>query len=387
MTAVDVMSKEDEDAFISVVHDFAMKELLPKYQYWDEHVEFPREMWLKMGQLGLTGLRIPEEYGGSEASYVVNGRVTEEIAKGDFNCCYAVQLTGLVAEILVKYATDEIKQDWLPRIAQGSVVVGLCLTEPHAGSDAANIKVSATKSADGLTYLINGEKSSMTCGMEADGAVVFARTGGEGSRGVSAFWVPFDSPGIMKTPYRDLGQRGVQRSSVFFDNVEVPAANMLGNEGRGFPVAMEGFDFARTIIGLMCCGAAQQCVDETIEYVKERTAYGQPIAKFQGVAFKIAESASLIEAARALCYDSLRRRDNGESHTMQAAMAKLLAPRWSVDIIHECILLHGHYGWSMDFPIQQRLRDVMGLEIGDGPANIQKMIIARELIGREFQSW
>jgi cyclohexanecarboxyl-CoA dehydrogenase len=128
-------------------------------------------------------------------------------------------------------------------------------------------------------------------------------------------------------------------------------------------------------------------VDETIEYVKERTAYGQPIAKFQGVAFKIAESASLIEAARALCYDSLRRRDNGESHTMQAAMAKLLAPRWSVDIIHECILLHGHYGWSMDFPIQQRLRDVMGLEIGDGPANIQKMIIARELIGREFQSW
>lgn len=378
----------DDAAFVEVVRDFAMRELLPKYSYWDEEVLFPHEQWKKMGELGLTGLRVPVEYGGSMASYVTSGRAAEEIARGDFNCAYAVQLTGLVADILTAHAGEEVKQEWFPKIAAGDAVVGLCLTEPHTGTDAAAIQVKATPDASGSTFRISGEKSSVTCGMDADACIVFARTDDNpGYLGISAFWVPFDTEGVSRSAYRDLGQRGVQRASIFFDEVEVPAENMIGGQGTGFKVVMNGFDYARTIIGLMCCGAANQSIDETIEYVKGRTAFGTPLAKYQGVAFKIAECASQIEAARTLCYDTLQRRDEGLPHTTQAGMVKLLAPRWSVDVIHECLLLHGHYGYSRDAPIQQRLRDVIGLEIGDGPANVQKMVIARELIGREFKSW
>jgi cyclohexanecarboxyl-CoA dehydrogenase len=232
--------------------------------------------------------------------------------------------------------------------------------------------------------VLNGEKSSITMADQADIAVVFARTGepGSGARGVSAFLVPMDSPGISNSRFNDLGSKAIGRGSIFFDAVHIPADHLLAAEGTGFVQVMQGFDYSRALIGLQCCGSAQASLDESWTYVTERPAFGAPLAQYQGVSFPLAEGEGMIAAVRQLCYHTLRLRDAGEPHTAEAAMCKWLGPKTAVDVIHQCLLAHGHYGWSLDLPHQQRLRDVMGLEIGDGTAQIMKLIIAREKVGR-----
>jgi cyclohexanecarboxyl-CoA dehydrogenase len=246
----------------------------------------------------------------------------------------------------------------------------------------------ASARRDGDSYVLNGEKTGISLAMAADAAVVFAKTDpAAGARGVSAFLVPMDAEGVRRTRLQDMGSRGIQRGSISLSDVRLPPENLIGPEGRGFYQVMQGFDFSRFLIGLMCLGAAEASLDETIAYVKQRGAFGRPLAAFEGVSFVIAEQATLIEAARWLCYRGLWLRDAGRPHTKEAAMAKWLAPRTAVDAIHECLLLHGHYGYTQDLPLEQRLRDVIGLEIGDGTAQVQKMIVARELIGRESQPY
>ena len=215
-------------------------------------------------------------------------------------------------------------------------------------------------------------------------AIVFARTGepGSGARGVSAFLVVMDTPGITRSRFNDLGSKAVGRGSIFFDDVVVPESNRLAAEGMGFTQVMQGFDFSRALIGLQCIASAQASLDESWAYVTERPAFGAPLAQYQGVSFPLAEGEGMIAAVRQLCYHTLRLRDAGEAHTAEAAMCKWLGPKTAVDVIHQCLLTHGHYGWSLDLPHQQRLRDVMGLEIGDGTAQIMKLIVAREKAGR-----
>jgi cyclohexanecarboxyl-CoA dehydrogenase len=210
--------------------------------------------------------------------------------------------------------------------------------------------------------------------------LVFARTGSaeDGARGVSAFLVPTDTPGIARTRFRDVGSRIVGRGSIFFDDVRVPGSARLGGEGAAFRQVMQGFDYSRALIGLQCCAAAQASLDETWRYVGSREAFGVTLGQHQGVSFALAEGETRIEAARRLCYHALALRDAGRAHTTEAAMSKYLAPKTAVEVIHQCLLLHGHYGWSMDLPHQQRMRDVMGLEIGDGTAQIMNMVIARD---------
>jgi cyclohexanecarboxyl-CoA dehydrogenase len=233
--------------------------------------------------------------------------------------------------------------------------------------------------------VISGEKSGTSLLMVADAVVLFAKTDPQaGARGVTAFLVPLTASGITRTPFADMGSRAVQRGSLFLDGVRVPAEYRLGAEGTGFYAVMNGFDFSRFIIGLMCLGAAQQSLEETMAYVTQRHAFGQPLARFEGVSFPIAEHATLLEAARWLCYRGLWLRDHGLPHTKEAAMAKWWAPKVAVDCIHDCLLLHGQYGYTRDLPLEQRLRDVIGLEIGDGTAQVMKIVIARELMGREF---
>jgi cyclohexanecarboxyl-CoA dehydrogenase len=380
---MDFSFSEEQSLLRRVIHDFAEKELLPHYRHWDRTGEFPRELWRRMGELGLTGARAPHEYDGGALDAVSTGIAAEEVARGDFNLSYGVLMPALCGEVLTRFGSERVKREWLAPMARGEAVMGLALTEPGAGSDAKMIQTRAER--DGDDYVISGEKSGISLAMAADALVLFAKTDPEaGARGVTAFLVPATAPGVTRTPFEDMGSRAVQRGGFFLDGVRVPVDYRIGEEGRGFQSVMNGFDFSRFLIGLMCLGAAQQSLNETMEYVKGRHAFGQPLARFEGVQFPIAEHATLIEAARWLCYRGLWLRDQGLPHTKEAAMVKWWAPKVSVDCIHDCLLLHGQYGYTKEMPHEQRLRDVIGLEIGDGTAQVQKIIVARELLGREY---
>ncbi|MGH2583995.1 MAG: acyl-CoA dehydrogenase family protein [Dehalococcoidia bacterium] len=380
---MDFAFSEEQALLRRVLGDFAAAELAPRYAEWDRSGEFPRALWRRMGELGVTGARVPEAYGGSALDAVSTGIAAEEIARGDFNLSYGVLMPALVAEVLRQHAGERVREQWLRPLASGEAVLGLALSEPGAGSDARAITTRAVR--DGDEYVLNGEKSGISLLMAADACVTFAKTDPEaGSRGVTAFLVPMAASGVTRIAFRDMGSRAVGRGALHLDGVRVPADYRVGEEGSGFRSVMNGFDFSRFLIGLMCLGAAAASLAETMTYVKGREAFGQPLARFEGVQFPIAEHATYIEAARWLCYRGLWLRDTEQPHTKEAAMAKWWAPKVAVDCIHDCLLLHGQYGYTQDLPHEQRLRDVIGLQIGDGTAQIQKIIIARELMGREY---
>ncbi len=376
----------EQEMFRKTVRDFASKELKPQSAQWDKNEEIPIEVFHQMGRLGMVGSTIPQEYGGMGMDCITAGIAAEEIGRGDMSCGHFVVMGGLMAGLLADYATDRVKKEWLPRAVGGEAIISLALTEPGAGSDAINIQLKATR--DGDEYVLNGEKTSITNGYVCDAAIVFTRTdSAPGAGSVTAFLVPMDLPGIVRTRFKDLGHRGIVRGSLFFDNVRIPIDHVLSGEGQGFYQVMKGFDFSRVLLGLMCLGAAEQTAEDTIQYVKERQAFGRPIAKFEGVSFPIAEALTKLDAAKWQCYRTLWLKDNNLPHTIEAAMCKWWSPKISAQIIHEMLLLHGHYGYTDEFPIQQRLRDVIGMEIGDGSAQICKIIIARETIGKEYRPY
>jgi cyclohexanecarboxyl-CoA dehydrogenase len=379
---MDLQLSPEQEALSRTLRQFARKELAPHSAAWDRSGRFPAEAWRRMGELGILGLRIPATYGGQEADFLTYGIAMEEIGRGDFSCTYGIQLAGLAGEILGRSAPEALKARWLPPTAAGEAVVALALTEPGAGSDAANLACRAERDGDG--YVLTGEKSGISLGMAAHAAIVFARTDpGARARGITAFLVPLDLPGVSRSPLRDMGTRAIARAVLSFDHVRIPGSHRLGEEGTGFYQVMQGFDYNRIGIALACLGVAQQSVEETMAYVRERKAFGQPLARFQGVSFSIAEAATHVEACRWLCYRALWLADRGKPHTKESAMTKWWGPRLSVDTIHQCLLLHGHYGYTDELPFEQRMRDVIGLEIGDGASEVMKMVVARELLGRE----
>ncbi len=379
---MDLALTPEQETLVRTLRQFARKELAPNSARWDKSGEVPWEAWRQMGELGLLGLRMPAAYGGQEADYLTFGIAMEEIARGDFSCTYGLQLAGLAGEILGKNARDEIKARWLPPTARGETIIALALTEPGVGSDAANLACRAER--DGDHYVVTGEKSGISLAMAAQAAIVFARTGpGDRARGVTAFLVPLDLPGVARSPLRDLGTRAVARAVLAFDHVRVPASHRLGEEGTGFQQVMQGFDYNRVGIALACLGVAQVSIEETIAYVRERRAFGRPLATYEGVSFAIAEAATHIDACRWLAYRALWLADHRQPYTKESAMTKWWAPRLAVETIHQCLLFHGHYGYTDELPFEQRMRDVIGLEIGDGTAEIMKMVVARELLGRE----
>lgn len=374
---------EDEEAFRGELRRWAEKVLAPHYQADDKAARFRRQCALDMAQMGLTGLRIPEEYGGQGATAVIAGIAAEEVGRADFNAGYLVINTALISDILVRNCSEEQKRAWLPGIASGEIVPSIMITEPGAGTDAASLALRA--SADGSdAWTLHGEKTSITLGMAADRAVVLARTGGPGARGVSAFWVDMADPGISRSPFDDLGSRAIGRASVHFDGVRVTRAELIGDEGGGFVSVMQGFDYSRAIIGLVCLGAAQQGLDEALQWSRDRQAFGRPIGTFQGVSFPLAECATYVAGARHICYEALWRKDTGRAHSAEAAMAKFWAPKLAAEVIHQCLLTLGHVGYSTEHKVGQRLRDVIGLEIGDGTAQVSKLVISRSLLGRTY---
>lgn len=357
---------------------FARDKLAPGYQRREAEARVDRALIAEMGSLGLIAPELPEDLGGYGMPSVTSGLIAEEIGYGDLNVAYIQILGSLNGAIIAQHAAPELAAEWVSRIVSGQSLVAIGLTEPRGGSDAANLALSARR--DGDHYILKGEKSSISMADQADAVVLFARTGeaSDGARGVTAFLVPMDTPGVSTLRFTDLGSKAIGRSSIFFDEVRIPAANRLAAEGSGFIQVMQGFDFSRALIGLQCIGAAQASLDESWAYVQEREAFGGPLARNQGVTFPLAEGEGLIAAVRQLCLHTLALRDAGQPHTSEAAICKWLGPKTAVDVIHQCLLTHGHYGWSLDLPHQQRLRDVMGLEIGDGTAQIMKLIVSRE---------
>ena len=373
---------EEQRALRETARRFSRERLRPDYQKREQSERIDRELVREMGRLGLIGTDLPERYGGLGADGVTTGLIIEELAYGDFNVSYVQLMASLMGTLIVRNARPAVIEHWLPLITSGRAIIGLGLSEPRGGSDAANLQLKARR--DGNEYILNGEKTSMSFVDQAEAAVVFARTGRPeaGAHGISAFFVPADLPGIQRTRFNDLGSKIVGRGSLFLDDVRIPADHLLGEEGKGFTHVMQGFDFSRVLIALQCVAAAQASLDESWEYIKEREAFGAPLAHYQGVTFPLAEGETLLAATRELCYHAMALRDAGRPHTAEAAMVKWLGPKTAVEVIHQCLLTFGHYGWSMDLPHQQRLRDVMGLEIGDGTAQIMKLIIARERAGR-----
>jgi cyclohexanecarboxyl-CoA dehydrogenase len=378
---MDLTLSPEHEELVRTLRQFARKELAPHSREWDRSGTFPWDAWRRMGDLGLLGLRAPVDYGGQPTDLLTAGLAIEEIARGDFSCTYGLQVAGLAGEIIGRNGSEAVKRRWLPPTTRGEAVIALALTEPSVGSDAARLACRAVR--DGEHYVLTGEKSGISLGMVAQAAIVFARTGGSGARGVTAFLVELNAPGVSRSALRDMGTHIVQRAVLSFDGVRVPASHRLGEEGTGFHQVMKGFDFNRVFIGLACLGTAQESLDETMDYVKERRAFGRALATFEGVSFALAEAATHVEAARWLAYRALWLADHGQPYTKEASMVKWWAPKLAVETIHKCLLLHGHYGYTDELPFEQRMRDVIGLELGDGTAEIMKVVVARELLGRE----
>jgi cyclohexanecarboxyl-CoA dehydrogenase len=287
-----------------------------------------------------------------------------------------------LAYLCLEQAAEEVREEWLPALIRGEKVPCFAVSEPDCGSDAAAMKTTAIR--DGDCYIIKGEKTPISVAWNADAVILFAKTDPAlRSRGVTCFWVPLDLPGISKTLISHTGWKGYGVASLFFDEVRLPTRYLVGEEGKGFYIfAAGGADYLRVCLALVALSIAQISLEETIDYALQRTAFGQPIGHFEGVSFKITEHATLIEAARLLCYRTLSLKDQGLKHTKESAMCKWWCPQVAFNAVHDCVLIHGHIGYTDEYPLEQRLRDALGFEFADGTAQIMKIIIAREIMGR-----
>ncbi|MFQ5826182.1 MAG: acyl-CoA dehydrogenase family protein [Dehalococcoidia bacterium] len=373
---------EAQEMFRRQVRTFAQREIAPGAKERAKDDSLPPELIKKLGDNGLLGVNQPEKYGGQPADWISLGITVEEVSRADFNLS---MVPGIVAgaSLALMLGEEPVQMEWIPPLLAGDILPSLATTEPDIGSDVSRLKARAVREGD--HYILDGEKTSISLGMQAAFCLVFARTGTTaGSRGVSCFIVPTSYPGVSRSRLPDMGCKPMGRASLVMDGVKLPARYLLGEEGRGFPLVMRQFDLIRINLGLMTLGIAQTSLEDAINYARERTAFGQPIAKYEGVSFKIAEGATMLEAARMLSYRALWLRDQGLDHTKESAMCKWLSPKVAFRVIHDALLIHGHVGYSEEFPLEQRLRDVIGWEMADGTAEIMKIIISRELMGREF---
>jgi len=375
------LSDEQRD-FADALGAFARERLAPDYAGADRRGALRAGLVREMAEMGLTGLRISPELGGQGADAVTTGIAAEQVARADLNAAYLILLPSLVAEVLTGAADERQREAWLPAIAAGEALPCFCLTEPEHGSDAASLGLRAERDRSG--WRLTGEKTSISLAMAAQTALVFARTGGEGARGISAFYVELDDRYVQRSPFVDLGERAIGRASLAFDAHPVAPEQLVGGEGEGFVRCMQGFDYSRALIALMCLATAQQALEDAVAYARQRRAFGQPLSRQQGVAFPLIELATRLRGARWLCYEALWRKDRGLPHVLEANMAKWWGPQLAADACHQALLAFGHSGYSEELPQGQRLRDVIGLEIGDGTAQIAKLVAARQLFGREF---
>ena len=372
---------EDLQALGEHARRFASQRIAPGYQERDKTRVLDRALMREMGSMGFIAPELPEEMGGQGMGCLAAGVIHEEIARADLSISYVNLLASLNGQILSHHARPEVGLPWLKKLTAGEALLAIALTEPRGGSDAANLRLKVERV--GEDYVINGEKTSISAADQADATVVFGRTGSveSGAHGVTALLVPMDLPGVTTNRFDCHGQRAIGRGSIFFENVRVPVSHRLGDEGKGFVQVMQGFDFSRALIGLQVLAVARVALEETWAYVAERNAFGKPLSAFQGVSHPLADYETQVEAARLLCLQALWLKDKNAPHSAEAAMCKWWAPKLAYDAIHQCLLMFGHGGYDRG-PMEQRLRDVLGFQIGDGTAQIMRTIIARAHAGR-----
>jgi cyclohexanecarboxyl-CoA dehydrogenase len=372
---------DDMIALGDQVRRFAADRIAPGFQERDRTRVLDRRLMKAMGEMGFIAPELPEEFGGLGLGCLSAGVIHEEVARADLSISYINLLASLNGQILSHHGRPDVVRPWLARLTGGETLLAIALTEPRGGSDAANLRLQIERIGD--EYVVNGEKTSISAADQADAAVVFGRTGPpeSGAHGVTALLIPMDLPGITRSRFDCHGQRAIGRGSIFFENVRVPVSHRLGEENEGFVQVMQGFDFSRALIGLQVLAVARVALEETWAYVAQRQAFKQPLAAFQGVSHPLAELETQVEAARLLCLQALWMKDKGIPHSAEAAMCKWWAPKLAYDVVHQCLLMFGHGGYDRG-PMEQRLRDVLGFQIGDGTAQIMKTIIARTRAGR-----
>lgn len=373
---------EDLAALAEHARRFARDKVAPGFLERDQTRVLDRGLMQAMGQMGFIAPELPEAVGGQGLGCLAAGVIHEEIARADLSLSYINLLASLNGQILSEHGDPAVVSPWLQRLTQGEALLAIALTEPRGGSDAAQLRLRVERV--GQEYVINGEKTSISAADQADAVVVFGRTGSveSGAHGVTALLVPTDVPGLTRSRFDCHGQRAIGRGSLFFENVRVPVQHRLGDENKGFVQVMQGFDFSRALIGLQVLAVARVALEETWAYVAQREAFGKPLASFQGVSHSLADFDTQVTAARLLCLQTLWLKDHDLPHTSEAAMCKWWGPKLSYDTIHACLLMFGHGGYDRG-PMEQRLRDVLGFQIGDGTAQIMKTIVARDRAGRK----
>lgn len=369
----------EQELFRRTVRTFAEKEVAPKIREYERKREFPWEVYRKMGKNGLLGLRFPKEYGGQDADAVTMGILVEELGRVGWQ----IPLGDIMGEILAIHGPEHLKAEWLPLMAKGERLLGVANTEPSAGSDAAAITTRATRQGD--EYILNGEKQCITAIDECSAYCLLAKTSPDaGSKGVSMFFVEMERPGIEKYYFDALGWKLFSFGGFVLKDVRVPVGNLIGKENEGFRYVMETFDLMRALIAIWCVGMAQGALDENIEYVKQRKAFGRPIGKYESVQSRIVDGYTKLEALRLLCYRTLWLKDNGHRITKDSAMIKWYAPITAFNVVNDCIQNRGAIGYTTECLDEYRLREIRGAMIGDGTTDINKIVVARELLGREF---
>lgn len=374
------MLKEEHRLLRESLREFAQARLAPFAAEWDRRHLFPQDTLHELAQLGAFGIAVPQEWGGAGMDYTALAIALEEIAAGDGGVSTIISVNNCpVCAILMGFASPEQKERFLKPLASGRALGAFCLTEPHVGSDAAALKTTATR--DGDDYVLNGVKQFITSGKNADYAMVVAVTDRDaGKRGMSMFVVPTDTPGYVVARLEEkMGQRSSDTAQIVFENCRVPAANLIGEEGEGYKIALSSLEGGRIGIAAQSIGMARAAFEAALKYAKERTAFGKPIFEHQAVNFRLADMATQIEAARSLVLHAAELRDAGQPCLKEAAMAKLFASEMAERVCSDAIQIHGGYGYVADFPVERIYRDVRVTQIYEGTSDIQRMLIGRAL--------
>jgi butyryl-CoA dehydrogenase len=370
----------DQEMIRDAVRDFAREQLWPHAAQWDRERTFPRAAHQGLAALGAYGICVPEEYGGAGLDYLTLALVLEEIAAGDGGTSTAISVTNCpVNAILMRYGNPAQKKQWLTRLAKGELLGAFCLTEPHVGSDASALRTTARRDGDG--YVINGVKQFITSGQHGQLAIVIAVTDkAAGKRGISAFLVPTDAPGYVVARLEEkVGQHSSDTAQIRFEDCRIPAANLIGEEGEGYRIALSALEGGRIGIAAQSIGMARSAFEVALQYAKERESFGTAIFNHQAVGFRLADCATKLEAARQLVWHAASLRDAGKPCLKEAAMAKLFASEIAEQVCSAAIQTLGGYGYVNDFPVERIWRDVRVCQIYEGTSDVQKILIQRAL--------
>ncbi|MCW2831242.1 MAG: acyl-CoA dehydrogenase [Aeromicrobium sp.] len=378
MPAERLMPTEESTDLIALTRGIVDKELRPAISGLDARAEFPREIFRTLGRAGLLSLPYPEELGGGGQTYEVYLQALEEIASASASVGVGVSVHALSCFGLFTAGTEEQKQQWLPEMLSGDLLGAYCLSEAHAGSDPAAMRTRAVRSGD--DYVINGAKAWTTHGGKADFYKVMARTSDDGGRGISCFLVPADTPGLSAdTPEQKMGLMSSTTATMLFEDVRVPAARRLGDEGQGLSIALAGLDAGRLGIAAVATGVAQEALDLAIGYAKERETFGKPIIDHQGLAFVLADMSAAVESARATYLAAARRKDAGLPFSRQASIAKMVCTDNAMKVTTDAVQVLGGAGYTKDFPAERFMREAKVMQIFEGTNQIQRLVISRNL--------